>query len=189
MTWTHFWTDMLCGTISGLGNCLSGYIFDTLKVRMQMDPSLHMLQSLKSIIRNEGFMHLFNGIYYPLLTVPLINAVVFSSYELFKKITKKEELSLYNGIENGAFAGLVNSIVVSPVELIKCRMQLDKDNKFLSSHHCAKEIIRTEGLRGLFQGFYSTAFREIFAYAAQFATYEYLKDKIVGKSHPTLSFT
>lgn len=34
--------DLLCGTISGAGNCLSGYIFDTVKVRMQMDPKLHM---------------------------------------------------------------------------------------------------------------------------------------------------
>ncbi len=171
MEWGHFARDMVCGTLSGIGNCLSGYVFDTLKVRMQMDPSLAMMQSLKDIIRNEGFMHLFNGIYYPLLTVPLINAVVFSSYELFKKITKKQELSLSNGIENGAFAGLVNSIVVSPVELVKCRMQIDKDFKYPTSSHCAKHILRTEGIRGLFRGLYSTAFREIFAYAAQFATY------------------
>ena len=41
---------MVSGTLSGVGNCLSGYVFDTLKVRMQMDPSLSMLQSLRNII-------------------------------------------------------------------------------------------------------------------------------------------
>ena len=133
MNWSYFVQDMLCGTLSGVGNCLSGYIFDTLKVRMQMDHSLTMLSTLRNIIRQEGFLHLFNGMYYPLMTVPLINAIIFSSYELFKKITNQKELSFFNGIQNGAFAGLVNTAVVSPVELIKCRMQLDKDNRFKTS--------------------------------------------------------
>lgn len=85
----HFIRDLVCGTISGAGNCVSGYIFDTIKVRMQMDHSLTMVGSLKTIIKNEGFLHLFNGMYYPLMTVPIINAIVFSSYEFFKKITNK----------------------------------------------------------------------------------------------------
>jgi solute carrier family 25 carnitine/acylcarnitine transporter 20/29 len=106
---------MICGTISGIGNCLSGYLLDTLKVRMQMDHNLTMLNSFKSIVEKEGFLQLFNGLYYPLITVPIINAIIFSSYELYKKIRNKTEMSFTDGIENGAFAGLVNTIVVSPV--------------------------------------------------------------------------
>ena len=98
MEWDLFAKDMFAGTISGIGNCLSGYVFDTVKVRMQMNPSLTMMNTLKDIVRNEGFLQLFSGIYYPLVTVPLINAIVFSSYELFKKITNKKELSFLNGI-------------------------------------------------------------------------------------------
>lgn len=60
-------------------------------------------------------MSLFNGMYYPLLTVPIVNAIVYGSYEAYKKIMKKETLSLVDGIENGAFAGFVNSFVVCPV--------------------------------------------------------------------------
>jgi len=48
----HFIKDMICGSISGVGNCMSGYIFDTLKVRMQMDHTITMFGSLKSIIKN-----------------------------------------------------------------------------------------------------------------------------------------
>lgn len=47
----HFIRDMICGTISGVGNCLSGYILDTLKVRMQMDHSLTMIGSFKNIVQ------------------------------------------------------------------------------------------------------------------------------------------
>lgn len=80
MDLNHFLRDLVCGTVSGAGNCVSGYIFDTLKVRMQMDHSLTMVASLKSIIKTEGFMHLFNGMYYPFITVPVINSIVFASY-------------------------------------------------------------------------------------------------------------
>ncbi len=130
--------DLVCGTISGVGNCLSGYIFDTLKVRMQMDHSLTMISTFKQIIKSEGYLHLFNGMYYPLVTVPLLNAVIFSSYELYKKLRGNTQLSFIDGIENGAFAGLANTIIVSPVELVKCKMQLDKDFKYAKSSDCVK---------------------------------------------------
>ncbi len=38
-----FLQDFACGSVSGVANCLSGYILDTVKVRMQMDPSLKMM--------------------------------------------------------------------------------------------------------------------------------------------------
>jgi len=46
-----FIQDMVCGTISGVGNCLSGYIFDTLKVRMQMNHNLSMMTTLNTIVK------------------------------------------------------------------------------------------------------------------------------------------
>ena len=35
-------------------------------------------------------MTLFDGMYYPLTTVPVVNAVVFGSYEFYKKVMGKE---------------------------------------------------------------------------------------------------
>lgn len=112
---------------------MTGYIFDTLKVKVQMNPEMSMMGYLKKMRAEGTLLKLFDGIYYPLVTVPIVNAVVFGSYELYKKLTKKQHLSLIDGIENGAFAGFVNTFVVSPVELVKCRMQLD-NNKFSNSH-------------------------------------------------------
>ena len=128
-----FAIDFLNGSISGVGNCISGYVFDTLKVRMQLEPDLSMMDEFRKIVRNEGFMSLFNGMYYPIMTVPIVNAIVYGSYEAYKKIMKKDTLSMLDGIENGAFAGFVNSFVVGPVELVKCVMQNDKSHQFSSS--------------------------------------------------------
>ena len=76
----HFAKDMICGSLAGLSMCASGYIFDTLKVRMQINPNITMITMLKSIIKKEDFKNLFNGIYYPLVTVPILNAILFSAY-------------------------------------------------------------------------------------------------------------
>ncbi len=43
-------------------------------------------------------MSLFNGMYYPIITVPVVNAIVYGSYEAYKKIMKKQTLSLIDGI-------------------------------------------------------------------------------------------
>lgn len=71
--------NMFCGSIAGVGNCLSGFALDTVKTRMQLE-KISVIECFKSIIKNEGFMALFNGIYYPLITIPLVNAVSFGSY-------------------------------------------------------------------------------------------------------------
>ena len=41
---------------------------------------------------------MFNGIYYPILTVPIVNAIVFGSYETYKKLLNKSTLSFIDGI-------------------------------------------------------------------------------------------
>jgi hypothetical protein len=72
--------DFVCGSISGVANCLSGYIFDTLKVKVQMNPEMSMMKYIKKMKMEGTLLKLFDGIYYPLITVPIVNAVVFGSY-------------------------------------------------------------------------------------------------------------
>lgn len=81
-------------------------------------------------------MSIWGGIYYPLVTIPVINAVTFSSYKLYKSLFGKDELSALDGFKNGAFAGLMVTFVVTPVELIKCKMQIDQVSKYSSSRAC-----------------------------------------------------
>jgi hypothetical protein len=116
--------DFNSGIVSGVLNCISGFFLDTVKVRMQVDPSLtSTTQTLKRIIQHEGVAQLFSGVYYPLITLPIINSVLFTSYEYYKLIRGKEELSFWDGVENGAVAGLVVSFVTTPAELIKVGLE------------------------------------------------------------------
>ena len=40
---------------------------------------------------------MFSGIYYPLITYPIVHAFVFSSYEAYKTLRNKTELSYMDG--------------------------------------------------------------------------------------------
>jgi solute carrier family 25 carnitine/acylcarnitine transporter 20/29 len=70
--------DFIAGTFAGLALLVSGYPFDTVKVRMQLH-SISMKICLNQLVK-EGYPSFFSGINYPLKTVPLANAVLFYSY-------------------------------------------------------------------------------------------------------------
>ena len=75
------------------------------------------------------------------------------------------------------FAGLVNSLVLSPIELVKCRMQIQTEKSladayYKSSMHCFGRILREEGVsNGLMKGLVATVSREVPCYAGQFGGY------------------
>ena len=104
--------------------------FDTIKVRLQTQTGFKGgLDCLLQTVRNEGVLSLFKGMSGPLCTIPLVNAIVFWSYASAKNFlhrlqTEKKPLNLWEITLAGSFAGLVNCVVICPVELIKTRLQV-----------------------------------------------------------------
>ena len=41
---------------------------------------------ISQTVKNEGFLAFYKGIGPPLVTVPLINSIVFASYEFYKNL-------------------------------------------------------------------------------------------------------
>ena len=189
---THFkqiLKDFIWGTFSGIFMTLSGHPFDSTKVRMQTSPSRLKLSTwMMSILRNEGVFSFYRGLSPPLSTIPLVNAIVMCSYEFCKRLlgVENEEIFTFKqSLASGIFAGLVNSFVISPVELVKWRLQvqteLRKDAYYKGSIDCALKVIQEEGLRVLLtSGLIATIFRELFGYAGQFGGY-YLAKRIFAQ--------
>ena len=140
-----------------------------------------MLNCLKQTIASDGLLGLYKGVYYPLLTGPIVNAMNFGVYQLYKNFKGTNELSFGMGLEAGAFSGLVGALVVSPVELVKCKMQTISGVQ-ISSSQCLRQIFKQKGISGLYQGMVTTIIREIPSIAAQFAAYEYLKNLFLKRS-------
>ena len=72
-------------------------------------------------------MAFYKGVGPPLVTVPLVNSIVFAAFEFSKRtmgVLPGHDFTVAQNVLAGCFAGFVNSFVVSPIELIKCRLQL-----------------------------------------------------------------
>jgi solute carrier family 25 carnitine/acylcarnitine transporter 20/29 len=91
--------DGVSGFWGGVANCVSGFFLDTVKTRMQLNPELKSTwHVLRLIIKSEGVGQLFSGLYYPIITMPIYNSVLFTAYEGYKAATGKDVLGFWNGV-------------------------------------------------------------------------------------------
>lgn len=195
--------DILNGSIAGACGKFIEYPFDTVKVRLQTQGS-QMFPTTWSCIKytyqNEGILRgFFQGIGSPLFGASLENATLFVAYnQTSKYLTKNTHFGeLTNIIISGAVSGSFASLVLTPVELIKCKLQVaNLENKIPGNIPKTTKIIPTlvniikqKGAMGLWQGQSSTFVRESFGGVAWFTTYElmkrYLKERHSGEENKT----
>lgn len=85
-------------------------------------------------------------------------------------------LTLNQLVLAGAIAGSVVSFILTPVELIKCKLQVQNMNKstqFSGPVDLIKQTFHSQGLAGFYRGFMPTFARETGASAFWFGAYEY----------------
>uniref|UniRef100_A0A182K5D4 Mitochondrial carnitine/acylcarnitine carrier protein CACL n=1 Tax=Anopheles christyi TaxID=43041 RepID=A0A182K5D4_9DIPT len=162
---------------------LVGFPFDTVKVHLQTQNHRNPLyrgtyDCFRKIIVREGVHGLYRGMSSPMAGVAVVNAIVFGVYGNIQRRTTNPD-SLYSHFLAGSAAGLAQSIVCSPMELIKTRLQL-QDNlprgaeRFSGPLDCTRSIWRREGARGIFRGLGITAARDMPGFASYFVAYEYM---------------
>lgn len=104
----------------------------------------------------------------PLAGVAVVNSISFGVYGNVQRLMNHETLASH--FWAGVAAGLAQSVVCSPIELVKTRQQLLPGSG--GPLHCVGGVLRTEGLRGLFRGLASTALRDSPGCGVYFAAYE-----------------
>ncbi|KAK9766915.1 hypothetical protein K7432_003632 [Basidiobolus ranarum] len=190
------WKDFLAGSFGGMAQVLIGHPLDTIKTRLQIEGASSRfkgpLDCLVQTVRHEGFLGLYKGMASPLVGISAVNALLFAAYSRLKtvQLTNPEDTLTIGQIAiAGAGAGAINSILASPVELLKIRLQGQYhgkgDSKRLYSGpiDCAQKLIKEGGLRnGLFRGFWITVLREIPAYAGFYAGFETAKRALTPAS-------
>ncbi|TVY59682.1 Mitochondrial basic amino acids transporter, partial [Lachnellula suecica] len=156
--------DFWAGYISGAAGILIGNPLDVLKVRLQSAPSPQptSFSSPGSLIR---------GATAPILGYGALNALLFVTYN--RTTTLLHPVSaptpLWTTWLAGAFGGLATWAVSTPTEVVKVRAQLSSSS---TSWGIAKEIVRAEGVRGLYFGGVVTALRDSIGYGFYFWSYE-----------------
>jgi solute carrier family 25 carnitine/acylcarnitine transporter 20/29 len=110
--------------------------------------------------------------------------MIFQSYTVFTRICSPSNSSngppsFTNVALGGLGAGALQSLLICPVELIKIRIQLQKNiGNFGTPMSLAKNIWKNEGIRGIYRGFGITLLRDAPALGFYFGTYEYMREKL-----------
>lgn len=173
--------EITYGAIAGSLGKLIEFPFDTVKVRLQSShQKKSTLKIIKNIFHNEGiFNGFYKGIRAPLVGACMESAVLFSAFqygqEVLAEMTDSPGDSLLRVCTAGAFSGFSASFVLTPIELVKCKLQVA--NLLASTAHesymsIIQKILRNEGTVGLWHGLNLTLLREMGGTAVWFASYE-----------------
>lgn len=194
--------DLTAGTVGGAAQLIVGHPFDTIKVKLQSQPTplpgqpprySGAMDAVRQTLAAEGPRGLYKGMGAPLATVAAFNAVLFSVRGQMEALLRSEPgvpLTVGQQVVAGAGAGLAVSFLACPTELIKCRLQAQSALagagtatvavKYGGPMDVARHVISEAGVRGLFKGLVPTLGREVPGNAAMFGVYEAVKQYLAG---------
>ncbi|KAF9965631.1 hypothetical protein BGZ70_004428 [Mortierella alpina] len=135
--------DLAFGSLAGVAGKFVEFPFDTVKVRLQTQPLDRPIfkgpyDCFRQTVRNEGFLGLYNGLSSPLVGAMLENAVLFVGYRRAQDLLREfvavpdqqsgaaAPLSIPMLCLSGGISGVFASMVLTPVELVKCKLQVQQ---------------------------------------------------------------
>lgn len=172
---------------------------DTVKVKMQTFPGLYrgMVDCTVQTFRRDGVVRgLYAGTLPAVVANVAENSVLFAAYGACQQVVgyavRKPaitELSMVENASAGFLAAFFSSFTLCPTELIKCKLQALRETQSqaesrsaaaassarrptISSYALVSQILRTEGIAGMFRGLTSTFAREMPGYFFFFGGYE-----------------
>lgn len=185
--------DITFGSIAGIIGKTIEYPFDTVKVRLQSQPSAlpllytGPLDCIKQSLRSEGIPGLYRGISAPLVGAAIETSSLFFSYRIAQDIllatvpglrekkTREGKLPLNTLVTCGAMSGAFTSLLLTPIELVKCQMQVPLSSSTLRGPgpiSIISSVLQHHGVFGFWHGQLGTLIRETGGSAAWFGSYE-----------------
>jgi len=183
LTFSQTQKDLIAGSLAGFIIVITGHPLDTIKVRMQM---LHtgFFKTTSSLIKNEGTLALYKGVGSPLYSTPITTSLSFATYESANRlqgIKPGQKKTISSAAISGGLSGFIFATFVTPIDLIKTRLQMEgvgDHQKTTKLSTMCKNIVKTEGITGLYKGLTMTWIRDVPSLAAQFAAFEWSKTMV-----------
>nr|XP_034196504.1 mitochondrial ornithine transporter 1 [Osmia lignaria] len=196
--------DFVAGSLGGIALVYVGQPLDTVKVKMQTFPSMYkgMVNCFLQTLKTDGVIRgLYAGTVPAIVANVAENSVLFAAYGGCQKMisnvlgVKKEDLTSVQNACAGFFAAFFSSLTLCPTELIKCKLQAIREvqaemiltetatvaakniiNKKIGPWSLTNQILKEQGIRGLFSGLSSTIAREMPGYFFFFGGYEITRE-------------
>ena len=169
----------LCGSFAtALGDFLMHPI-DTIKIVQQSGKNTGgLFQVAGQIFKESGLAGFYPGVTAYVIGDGLSGAVKFASFEVGKKWLEARTDESKHGVVQficAAGAMLACSFILVPGEVIKCRLQAGTIDSMLGG---IVQIVKDEGIGGLYQGYFSTLVRDVPYTMLELGLYENIKSAI-----------
>ena len=165
---------------------------DVLKIRMQLCAARRpasLLATLRSQLANEGVLSLWKGNMAAELMVVPYGAVSFLTYSTSKRTlhslvdastssSSARSLTPYIPLLAGSVSGVCATLATYPLDLLRTRFVAQRSSAplvYRSLLHAVGDIVRLDGVVGLYRGLWPTLVGIVPLMALQFQTYETAK--------------
>ncbi|KAF3055599.1 Amino-acid transporter arg-13 [Daldinia childiae] len=184
--------DIVYGSTAGIVGKYIEYPFDTVKVRLQSQPD-HLplrytgpLDCFRQSIKADGFLGLYRGISAPLFGAAAETSSLFFFERIGREVvyasgyfSRDRVLPLSALWFTGAFSGAFTSFVLTPIELVKCKIQVPTTTSIDGAAprpprimSVIRDVYKHEGIKGFWHGQMGTFLRESGGCAAWFGSKE-----------------
>ncbi|CEG41859.1 ef-hand domain-containing protein [Plasmopara halstedii] len=162
---------MWIGATAGMGGIIAVYPIDVIKTRMQNTvKTTSAMNTLTTILRNEGFRSFYKGLGPQLCGTIPDKAVSLATRDFVKSFFDKPH-EFQASLISAATSGIMQSIVMNPVEVIKVRLQLESTLKPF-------QVIQELGIQGLYKGYTACLARDVMFASTYFTLYDMAKTKM-----------
>lgn len=187
---------LVAGTVAGLSACVALQPLDVLKTRLQEAPRRSLKEAIrlsppKGLWRGLGPTLVRNvpgsGLYFVTLAQLRYLAMVgrARSPELFGWLftgAGQPQLSVLGNLLVSASSRTIVGGVMMPLTVLKVRFESSSYPRYTSMLQAAGQVIRSEGVRGLFRGWGATAIRDAPYAGLYLAFYDPLKRLLGAES-------
>ena len=183
--------NLVAGTCGGVASILVCHPLDTIRTRLQTSGEFGSAWACGvATVRREGALALYKGLLGPLLAQGAYKAIMFGVYGACRQSvearTGRTELLPVEVFACGAVAGGANAVVLTPVELVRNRLQVAVGgSKALGE--VLREAAREAGgstARGLYRGFGATLCRDVPGVGAYYAAFEVARRAVADRRGP-----
>tara|TARA_B100000963_G_scaffold226538_1_gene197645 strand:- start:8855 stop:9643 length:789 start_codon:yes stop_codon:yes gene_type:complete len=162
-------------SLAGMYAMIITYPLENARSRLCLQTNRQHYKNLMDVFMKTPINKLYQGIRMSVIGFTPYNAINFTAYNEYKKLTGSNVVS-------GGLAGLTALSVTYPSDLIRRRLQIQGFTpdvpRYNGIYDCANKIIKTEGYRGLYRGILYGYMKCIPSVSIQFTTFEFLKNKL-----------
>lgn len=183
--------SLIAGATAGAVEAFVTYPTEFVKTRSQFEGKKEgMIAIIRDTVKRQGVKGLYSGCTALMAGNSLKAGVRFVSYDQFKHMLadKEGKVSAPRSLLAGLGAGMTEAIfAVTPSETIKTKLIDDAKRpnpQYRGLIHGTSQIIKTEGLSGIYRGLFPVMMRQGANSAVRFTTYTTLRQYVATRMPP-----